>query len=92
MPLAGGAAGPDEQAFASALTDDITSVLSRISLLLVTGSYTAEALAERDAGIAEVAEAFGERYVRRGSVQRSRVRTDAGARRYRIRRGKCIGE
>lgn len=63
---------PDERHgyFADALTNDLTTELSRFAGLLVISNHSAQAYKNRPAPIGEVRRELGVRYVLEGSVQR----------------------
>lgn len=57
--------------FADALTNDLTTDLSKFADLLVISNYSAKALKERSSSIRDVQRELGARYVLEGAVQRA---------------------
>jgi TolB-like protein/DNA-binding winged helix-turn-helix (wHTH) protein len=86
LPFANLSGDPDQQYFADALTEDLTSELARIEHMYVISHSTAMSYRDKPVGVRQIGRELGVRYVLEGGVQRSgdrmRVNTqliDAGA-------------
>jgi adenylate cyclase len=78
LPFANLSGGSDQQYLADAITDDVTTDLSRISDMVVISSRTAVTYREKPVEIRQIGRELNVRYVLQGSVRRSgkRVRVN----------------
>ena len=79
LPFANLGNDPDQQYLADAITEDLTTDLSRISHMLVISSGTAFTYRDKPVDAKQIGRELGIRYVLEGSVQRSgdKVRVNA---------------
>jgi TolB-like protein len=71
--------GPGEDYFADAVTDDLTTDLSRLSDTMVIARATAFTYKGKPADAREIRREFGVRYILAGSIQRIETRVQANA-------------
>lgn len=71
--------GPDEQYFADAVTDDLTTDLSRLSDTTVIARATAFTYKNKPVDVREFRREFGIRYVLEGSIEKMGTRVHANA-------------
>jgi TolB-like protein/DNA-binding winged helix-turn-helix (wHTH) protein/cytochrome c-type biogenesis protein CcmH/NrfG len=79
LPFGSLSADPDQQYFAEAITEDLTTDLSRLSDSLVISASTARSYGDRPADVKRIGRELDVHYVLEGSIERSggRVRINA---------------
>jgi TolB-like protein/DNA-binding SARP family transcriptional activator/Flp pilus assembly protein TadD len=71
LPLVNASGDPDQDYFADAITDELTTDLSRIDGSFVISPHTAFAYKGKDVDVREIGRTLGIRYVLAGSVRRA---------------------
>src|SRR5262249_51779273 len=79
LPFANLSSDPEQQYFADAITDDLTTDLSRIPHMFVISRNTAFTYKDKPVGTKQIGRELGVRYVLEGSIRRSGNRVRANA-------------